>query len=81
MSDEVSKMTIYYDAVKVHSGAMPFDEIDDLERHEYHGNDPIITGSESSLLSSSDFQTSSNVISMGDQKMVFEGLMCCRSIV
>ena len=66
-TDKVRKMTIYYDAVKVHSGTMLFDEIDGLERHECYENDPIISGPESSLLSSSEFHTSSNVKSMGDQ--------------
>ena len=59
-------MTIYYDAVKVHSGTVLFDEKDGLERHECYENDPTITGPESSLLSHK-FYTSSNVKSMGDQ--------------
>ena len=38
----VSKMTIYYDAMKLHYGTVLFDEIDGLERHEYYENDTII---------------------------------------
>ena len=65
--DKVSKMTIYYDAVKVHSVTVLFDEIDSLERHECYENDPIISGPESSLLSSSEFYICSNVKSMEEQ--------------
>ena len=65
--DEVNKMTIYYDAMKVHYGTVLFDEIDGLERHECYENDPIISGPESSHLSSSKFHTSSNIKTMGDQ--------------
>ena len=46
---------------------MLFDEIDSLERHECYENDPIISGPESSLLSSSEFYTRSNIKTMGDQ--------------
>ena len=60
-------MTIYYNAVKVHSGTVLFDEIDGPERHECYEKDPIISGPESSLPSSSKFHTSSNVKSMADQ--------------
>ena len=60
-------MTIYHNAEKVYSGTMLFDEIDGLKRHECYKNDPIISGPTSSLLSSSDFHTSSNVKSMEDQ--------------
>ena len=63
----VSKMTIYYDAVKIHSGTGVFDETGGLEKHECYENNPIISGPESCLLSSREFHTSSNVKSMGDQ--------------
>ena len=65
--DEWSMMTIYYDAVKVHPDTMLFDDIDGLERCECYKNDLIISIPESSLLSSSEFHTSSNDKSMGDQ--------------
>ena len=53
--------------MKAHSGTVQFGEIDGLEKHECYENDPIISGPESSLFSSSKFHTSSNVKSMGDQ--------------
>ena len=65
--DEVRMTPIYYNAMKVHSGTVLFDEIDGLEGHACYGNDPIISGPESNLLSGSEFHTSSNVKSMGDQ--------------
>ena len=67
MYDEVSKKNIYYDARKVHSGTVPFDGIDGFVRYECYGNDPIISGPESCLLSTSEFHISSNVKPMGDQ--------------
>ena len=59
---KVSKITIYYDTMKVHSGIVLFDEIDGLERHECYENDPIISGPESIPLSSSECHTNSNII-------------------
>ena len=57
MYDELGKMIIYYDAVKGHSGTVLFEKVDGFDRHECYENDPIISGLESRLLSSSEFHT------------------------